>query len=276
MIPKDPIELAFYFAGFLLLFLPILTIYLTDRKRGTSRLSLLFNLFVFCAAAFGPAIGLINGDSAYESVVLLGPIISYVPLLFLLANIVGRLAELGLRRWWALLFFFPVINLFLISYLVIKPTGAEAQKISETTGSIKEDIAKPASKEMFIAAARVKEDLRHHSEGTGDKQGWGSVNPLVWLIAGVMCAIAILPFPYGFYVFLRICIFAAMAYFIYFEHKLKGTVTNWVIGFTIFAILYNPLVPLSLGREIWTIVNLVTIGALAAHYKITRWSKASA
>ena len=34
----------------------------------------------------------------------------------------------------------------------------------------------------------------------------------------------------------------------------------WVLG--AFAITYNPLVPLHLGREIWIVVNLITVGLL--------------
>jgi hypothetical protein len=63
--------------------------------------------------------------------------------------------------------------------------------------------------------------------------------------------------PYAYYVLLRwVCcgIFAYLA-FKAFEYKKQGWV--WVLGIT--ALLYNPIFRVHLNRELWSIINVVTI-----------------
>jgi hypothetical protein len=64
--------------------------------------------------------------------------------------------------------------------------------------------------------------------------------------------------PYGYYILLRwVCcgIFAYLAIQAL-EHKKKGWV--WVLGIT--ALFYNPIFRVHLNRELWSIINVVTIG----------------
>jgi hypothetical protein len=68
--------------------------------------------------------------------------------------------------------------------------------------------------------------------------------------------------PYAYYTLLRwVCcgIFAYQA-FQSFEQKNHGWV--WVLGIT--ALFYNPIFPVHLNRELWSIVNVVTIGIAMA------------
>jgi len=73
--------------------------------------------------------------------------------------------------------------------------------------------------------------------------------------------------PYGYYTLLRwvICgIFAFLALRAHDEGKKEWV---WLLGIT--AGVYNPLIPLHLGREIWLLANLVTIGvAIASIFKL--------
>ena len=87
-------------------------------------------------------------------------------------------------------------------------------------------------------------------------------------IAGVMLLLAFNPDnPYGYYVLLRwvICgIFAFLALQA-FEKGNKEWV--WILGIT--AGVYNPFIPLHLGREIWALANLATIGvAITSIFKL--------
>lgn len=64
--------------------------------------------------------------------------------------------------------------------------------------------------------------------------------------------------PYGYYMLLRwVCcgVFAYLAFQAY-EGNRQGWV--WVLGIT--AGVYNPIIPVHLTREIWVVVNVVTIG----------------
>ena len=63
--------------------------------------------------------------------------------------------------------------------------------------------------------------------------------------------------PYAYYTLLRwVCcgIFAYLA-FQSFEQKKQGW--TWLLGIT--ALLYNPIFPVHLNRELWSVVNVVTI-----------------
>jgi hypothetical protein len=68
--------------------------------------------------------------------------------------------------------------------------------------------------------------------------------------------------PYGYYILLRwVCcgVFAYLAFKAVGQER-QGWV--WVLGIS--AALYNPLVPVHLTREIWSVVNVVTIAIAVA------------
>ena len=64
--------------------------------------------------------------------------------------------------------------------------------------------------------------------------------------------------PYGYYILLRWVCCAAFAFLAIqsLAQEKKGWV--WVLGIT--AVIYNPLIRIHLTREIWLVINLVTIG----------------
>ena len=77
--------------------------------------------------------------------------------------------------------------------------------------------------------------------------------------AGALC-LALLPLPYAYYVLLRIGMFGVLAYLAFCEWHTRRQGLAWVIG--VAAAVYNPFVPLHLGRELWTVINLVTLWLL--------------
>lgn len=80
------------------------------------------------------------------------------------------------------------------------------------------------------------------------------------IIAIVAVLAALLPLPYGYYQLLRVLMCGVFAYAAFSAWNVLPQGLLWVIcGF---AFIYNPLLPLHLGREIWTIVNLGTAGFL--------------
>jgi len=79
-------------------------------------------------------------------------------------------------------------------------------------------------------------------------------------IAGAMLLLALSPAnPYGYYILLRwiVCPCFAFSAVQAFSQGKKNLV--WVLGVT--AAVYNPLIPLHLNRELWSVLNLVGIGA---------------
>ena len=68
--------------------------------------------------------------------------------------------------------------------------------------------------------------------------------------------------PYGYYILLRRICCAAFAYLAFHAWGLKRNGWVWVLGVT--AAIYNPILSVHATREIWSIVNLVTIGLVIA------------
>jgi hypothetical protein len=88
----------------------------------------------------------------------------------------------------------------------------------------------------------------------------------IWLpqiIASLMLLWALNPRnPYGYYILLRFVCCGVFAFLTLqaLAHKMHGW--TWVFGIT--ALLYNPFFRVHLTREIWSLVNVVTIVIAAA------------
>jgi hypothetical protein len=64
--------------------------------------------------------------------------------------------------------------------------------------------------------------------------------------------------PYGYYVLLRWICCPVSAYAALQAFRQGREQWGWVLG--VMSALYNPILPLHLTREVWTVVNLITIG----------------
>ncbi len=89
------------------------------------------------------------------------------------------------------------------------------------------------------------------------------------ILAGLM-AIAALPLPsIGYYQFLRVITFFGCAALIYYFYSVKGYA--WIPCLVLLLILFNPISPFYLGREVWVYVNiLATIFFASMGYKLSR------
>jgi hypothetical protein len=82
--------------------------------------------------------------------------------------------------------------------------------------------------------------------------------PPIWLglaLSGA-CVVAFADLPYGYYQLLRVAITGYAAWTAWQAFENNRTTWAWTFGFL--AVLYNPLIKISLDREIWSVVNLVT------------------
>ena len=62
--------------------------------------------------------------------------------------------------------------------------------------------------------------------------------------------------PYGYYVFLRWVVTASAVFLIWIAHKLKKQ--RWLGLMVVTAILFNPIIPIYLTKEIWVVIDLIT------------------
>lgn len=85
---------------------------------------------------------------------------------------------------------------------------------------------------------------------------------ILCLVLAAMMLLAIVPWPYGYYVLVRfvaMVVFGYMAFSFYSEHRLQYAIIAGVL-----ALLFQPFVKVALGREVWQVVDvLVGIGLIA-------------
>lgn len=80
--------------------------------------------------------------------------------------------------------------------------------------------------------------------------------------AAVAVAIGLLPMPYGYYMLLRLFLCGVCVYFITALPAVRDG-EKWVLGGLV--VLYNPLVPVTLGSKLlWTVINIATVAFFLA------------
>ena len=86
---------------------------------------------------------------------------------------------------------------------------------------------------------------------------------LIWLVPMAALGVALLDMPYGYYALLRLLVCGVCAFLAAREANEGKIGWTWVLGGC--AVLYNPIVKVPLGRELWSVVNVATVAMLAAH-----------
>jgi Family of unknown function (DUF6804) len=103
-----------------------------------------------------------------------------------------------------------------------------------------------------------------------------AIKPMTnWLPQAVCIVFLILALnpqnPYSYYVFLRWLCFPTFAFLAY--RAFERGKTTWCTIFIIAAITYNPLIRVHLPREVWMILNIVTIAVAAISISALRQEK---
>jgi len=63
--------------------------------------------------------------------------------------------------------------------------------------------------------------------------------------------------PYGYYILLRWICCGTLIFLTFEAMELEKMNYTWTLGIT--AVIYNPIIPVHLNREIWSIINIITI-----------------
>ena len=82
----------------------------------------------------------------------------------------------------------------------------------------------------------------------------------------VLLGVALLPLPYGYYMFLRLAV-CAYAVFVFLQERKKGVCFGSVSAAAI-ALLYNPIFRVHLDKDIWIGVNVATVLVLIIIFTI--------
>jgi len=75
------------------------------------------------------------------------------------------------------------------------------------------------------------------------------------IIAAIMLFLALAPWPYGYYQLLRFVVCGAAVYVAYLAYNWQKIWAVWLFGFI--AVLFNPLIPIHLSRELWQPVDVI-------------------
>ena len=90
---------------------------------------------------------------------------------------------------------------------------------------------------------------------------------LFLLIPAALLIIApLLSFPYGFYVLLRLVIAASAGYIVFKAYQYSKSINFVVVIFSLIFLLFNPIFPVHLSREIWLPIDFLTAGVYGYGY----------
>lgn len=91
---------------------------------------------------------------------------------------------------------------------------------------------------------------------------------LICLTLTILFIISIFDLPYGFYTFMRVLTFVLSIVHIFMYYSEAGTFSLSLIPIIIIAVLWNPIIPIYLTKDIWIVLDLfaaISESALCVH-----------
>jgi len=155
----------------------------------------------------------------------------------------------------------PVFGLAVIlgmAWLIKKVTRAVYRKIACRDGAKFKNSPPPDSPPLIPMDLVVKKDGGNVESKTFLGKG------AIGIAVTAMLLIGLTDLPHGYYVLLRFVVCGAFAFWAWeaFEAKRK---IQWKLCAGIAAI-YQPFLPLDLGRDLWEVVNVATVGVIVAEW----------
>lgn len=75
------------------------------------------------------------------------------------------------------------------------------------------------------------------------------------IVAALMLLGALASWPYGYYQLLRFVVCGVSVYVAFMAYQWQKLWATWLFGFI--ALLFNPLIPIHLSREIWQPIDII-------------------
>ena len=82
----------------------------------------------------------------------------------------------------------------------------------------------------------------------------------LFIPAGLLIASNLITFPVGFDTFIKMIICFSSGTIIFYAFKSAKGINETIIIFSLILILFNPVIPIHLERELWLLFNLLTSG----------------
>jgi hypothetical protein len=90
---------------------------------------------------------------------------------------------------------------------------------------------------------------------------------LIFLIPAIfLCIVPFFKFPYGIYTLLRIVVTLSAAFIIYNNYKKTNNINPTIVIFSTILIVFNPIFPIRLNKEIWLPIDLITAAIYFYNY----------
>ena len=82
-----------------------------------------------------------------------------------------------------------------------------------------------------------------------------SIKPPV-IASIVLLVLAVLPLPYGYYTLLRLVVCFTAVFLAWFSYKQQRIRWAWIMVFV--AVVFNPVIAVHFGKELWIVIDLIT------------------
>jgi hypothetical protein len=92
----------------------------------------------------------------------------------------------------------------------------------------------------------------------------------LWLVPAVALLVALAPLPYGYYTLLRIVVCGSSAFVAYKSYETIGKPSLGIGVMIGVALLFNPLIPIQLSREIWAPIDVGAALVFLLHWRASR------
>ncbi|MFC1871663.1 DUF6804 family protein [Chloroflexota bacterium] len=137
-----------------------------------------------------------------------------------------------------------------------KPTDTYNSLIMEVTGKNSMSIMTEEEADKFLEALEKLSQEHKASKNLEQKPfSLGRPHYIPALVVAIMLLVAVAPLPYGYYQFMR---WAVCGVAIFIAYKSFTWEKHWAIWvFSAVAILFNPLFPIHLEKEIWQPIDAV-------------------
>ncbi len=92
---------------------------------------------------------------------------------------------------------------------------------------------------------------------------------IIAMVAVVMLIVALFEMPYGYYTFLRLAVMTAALLGAFHAFKMINA-PFWVVTMGLVALLFNPVIPVHLTRDIWAIIDVAVASVFLGYLFILR------
>jgi len=91
---------------------------------------------------------------------------------------------------------------------------------------------------------------------------------LIWYVSSLLLVVAVLPLPYGYFMFLRLAITAAAVYVAY--ENFNKDIPVWGIIFIGVALLFNPFYTVHFDKALWAVIDIVVAALFFINSRIEK------